>query len=121
MSERVHVCARARTREYRTLSESAKICTDTGRDPHQNLRATESELSSIQTTLSSIPGIECRRFRHVAAQIRRCGDLSVKLAVTGIDMVTLTDFSVEEAHLRRCPVAFRKPVEVKTADSYCQR
>jgi 4-hydroxy-tetrahydrodipicolinate synthase len=35
------------------------------------LRAMESELSVLQTTLSSIPGIECRRFRHVAARIRR--------------------------------------------------
>jgi hypothetical protein len=81
------------------------------------LRALESEFSSIQTTLSSIPGVECRRFRHVAARIRRCGDLSVKLAVSGMDMVTLTNFAVEEAHLRRCLVASRKPVEVRTANT----
>jgi hypothetical protein len=35
------------------------------------LLAMESEFSSIQTTLSSIPGIECRRFCHVAARIQR--------------------------------------------------
>jgi hypothetical protein len=81
------------------------------------LRAMESEFSSIQTTLSSIPGVECRRFRHVAARIRRCGDLSVMLAVSGMDIVTLTNFAVEEAHLRRCLVASRKPVEVKTVNT----
>ena len=32
-------------------------------------------------------------------------------------MVTLTNFAVEEAHLRRCLVASRKPVEVKTVDT----
>ena len=79
--------------------------------------AMESEFSSIQTTLSSIPGIECRRFCHVAARIQRCGDLCVRLAVLGMDMVTLTNFAVEEAQLRRCLVASRKPVEVKTVDT----
>jgi hypothetical protein len=81
------------------------------------LRAMDTEFSSVLATLLSIPGIESLQFRRIKAQIRRCGDTSVKLAIIGMDVVTTTNFAVDQAKLRRCLVSSRRPAEVRTAGS----